>query len=78
MSVFTNEPYYLGTAKILFLPPHPPSHTRNSGSTQVQELLGKQAGILRRCYGLDILSPGSGTIRRCDPVGVGVALLEWV
>ena len=23
-------------------------------------------------------SPGSGTIRRCDPVGVGVVLLEEV
>ena len=23
-------------------------------------------------------SAGSGTIRRCGPVGVGVALLEWV
>jgi hypothetical protein len=25
-----------------------------------------------------MLSPGSGTIRRCDLVGVGVALLEEV
>jgi hypothetical protein len=28
------------------------------------------------CYGLYMLSPVSGTIRRCGPVGVGVALLE--
>ena len=28
------------------------------------------------CDCLYILGPGSGTIRRCDPVGVGVALLE--
>jgi hypothetical protein len=30
------------------------------------------------CDGLYMLSPGSGTIRRCGLVGVGVALLEWV
>ena len=29
------------------------------------------------CDGLYMLSPGSGTIRRCGPVGVGVVLLEW-
>ena len=28
------------------------------------------------CSGLNVLSPGSGTIRMCGPVGVGVALLE--
>jgi hypothetical protein len=28
------------------------------------------------CYGLYMLSPGSGTIRRYGPVGAGVALLE--
>ena len=28
------------------------------------------------CDGLYMLGPGSGTIRRCGPVGVGVALLE--
>jgi len=28
------------------------------------------------CGGLDTLGPGSGLIRRCDPVGVGVDLLE--
>ena len=28
------------------------------------------------CYGLYMLGPGSGTIKRCGPVGVGVALLE--
>ena len=30
------------------------------------------------CDGLSMLSPGSGTIRRCGLVGVGVTLLEWV
>ena len=29
------------------------------------------------CYGLYVLGPGSGTIRRCGPE-VGVAFLEWV
>ena len=28
------------------------------------------------CYGLYVLSPGSGTIRRCGPVEVSVTLLE--
>jgi hypothetical protein len=28
------------------------------------------------CYSLYMLGPGSGTIRRCGPVEVGVALLE--
>ena len=28
--------------------------------------------------GLYMLDPGSGTIRRCGLVGMGVALLEWV
>ena len=28
------------------------------------------------CDGLYMLAPGSGTIRGCGPVGVGVALLE--
>jgi hypothetical protein len=26
--------------------------------------------------GLHMLGPGSGTIRRCGPIGVGVALLQ--
>ena len=30
------------------------------------------------CYGLYVLGPGSGTIRRCGLVGVDVVLLEWV
>ena len=30
----------------------------------------------RKCHGLNMFSPESGTIRRCGPVGVGVALLE--
>ena len=30
----------------------------------------------RECDGLYMLGPGSGTIRRCGPVRVGVALLE--
>jgi hypothetical protein len=32
--------------------------------------------VLSICDGLYMLSPGSGVIRRCGPVGVGVALLE--
>ena len=32
----------------------------------------------RTCDGLNMLGPGSGTIRRCGLVGVGVALLEEV
>jgi hypothetical protein len=30
------------------------------------------------CGGLNVLGPGSGTVRRCGLVGVGVALLEEV
>ena len=30
------------------------------------------------CGGLNMLGPGSGTIRKCGLVGVGVALLEEV
>ena len=29
------------------------------------------------CDGLYMLGPGSGTIRRCGPVGVGVSLWVW-
>jgi hypothetical protein len=38
----------------------------------------KQAygGLGVECDGLHMLSPGSGTIRRCGLVGEGVALLE--
>jgi hypothetical protein len=32
----------------------------------------------RVCGGLNMLGPGSGTIRRYGPVGVGVALVEGV
>jgi hypothetical protein len=28
-------------------------------------------------YSLNMLDPGSGTIRRCGPVGVGVSLWVW-
>jgi len=38
----------------------------------------EQESTLEYCDGWYILGPGSGTIRRCGPVGVGVALLEWV
>ena len=31
-----------------------------------------------KCDSLYMLGPGSGTISRCEPVGVGVALLEQV
>ena len=31
----------------------------------------------RACDGLYILGPGSGTIRRCGLVGVGVSLWMW-
>jgi len=30
------------------------------------------------CGGLKMLGPGTGTVRRCGLVGVGVALLEEV
>ena len=32
---------------------------------------------LTECDGLYMLGPGIGTIRKCGPVRVGVALLEW-
>jgi hypothetical protein len=32
--------------------------------------------LIGLCDGLYMLGPESGTIRRCSPVGVGVALLE--
>jgi hypothetical protein len=34
--------------------------------------------VLGKCNDLNMLGPGSGTIRRCGLVGVGVALLEEV
>ena len=39
----------------------------------------KQAywGLGVECYGLNMLRPGSGTIKRCGPVGVGVSLWVW-
>ena len=39
--------------------------------------LNKPMGA-RECGGLDVLGPGSDTIRRCGLVGVSVALLEEV
>jgi hypothetical protein len=33
-------------------------------------------GCDTECDGLYMLGPGSGTIRRCGPVAVGVALLK--
>ena len=32
--------------------------------------------LVRKCGGLYMFGPGSGTIRRCGLVGVGVALLK--
>jgi hypothetical protein len=29
------------------------------------------------CDGVYVLGPGSGTIRRCGPIGVGVSLWVW-
>jgi hypothetical protein len=29
------------------------------------------------CDGLYMLNPGSGTFRRCGPVGIGVSLWVW-
>ena len=37
--------------------------------------LGGGQGV--ECDGLYMLGPGSGTIRRCGPVGVGVSLWVW-
>ena len=34
--------------------------------------------MLTSCGGLNMLGPGSGIIRKCGLVGVGVALLEDV
>jgi hypothetical protein len=33
--------------------------------------------LLATCDGLYMLGPGSGIIRRCDLVGVGVSLWVW-
>jgi hypothetical protein len=41
-------------------------------------MLGPGTGTIRRCGGLNMLGPGSGSISRCDLVGVGMALLEKV
>jgi len=30
-----------------------------------------------KCHGLNEIGPGSGTVRRCGPVGVGVSLWAW-
>jgi hypothetical protein len=34
--------------------------------------------VITHCDGLYMPVPGSGTIRRCGPVGVGVSLWVWV
>ena len=41
-------------------------------------MLTTDSRTVGRCGGLNVLGPGSGTIRRCGLVGVGVALLEEV
>ena len=38
--------------------------------------LDGMSGIACVCYDMSMLRPESGTIRRCGPVGVGMALLE--
>ena len=40
-----------------------------------EQLYGGQ-GV--ECDGLYMFGPGGGTISRCEPVRIGVALLEWV
>jgi hypothetical protein len=39
--------------------------------------LPDNCAVKSTCYGLSMLGPGSGTIRRPGLVGVGVALFEW-
>jgi hypothetical protein len=58
------------------------SQVGTQAGTWRQELMQKTRGNaaywLVPCHGLNMLGPGSGTIRRFSFVGVGVALLEEV
>ena len=47
-------------------------------STSVKKNISKSNLRKKRCGGLNFLGPGSGPIRRCALVGVGMALLEEV
>ena len=50
-------------------------HLKESKEEHTEGIGGRKEG---RCGGLNMLGPGSGTIRRCGLVGVGVALLKEV
>jgi hypothetical protein len=50
--------------------------TQNSSCLQEMQGQGMETEGMANCDGLYMFDPGSGTIRRCGPVGVGVALLE--
>ena len=45
-------------------------------SEQMEARFGLRKVSVGWCDSLYMLGPGSGTIRKCGPVGVGVALLE--
>jgi hypothetical protein len=40
------------------------------------KIIQQEKAVVTKCDGLSVLGPGSGTIRKCGFVGVGVALLE--
>jgi hypothetical protein len=50
----------------------------DSGRKKKNRIQGRSINRNSICDGLDMLGPGSGTIWRCGPVGVGVASLKWV
>jgi hypothetical protein len=50
-------------------------HLKESKEEHTEGIGGRKEG---RCGGLNMLGPGSGTIRRCGLVRIGVALLEEV
>jgi hypothetical protein len=49
------------------------SHKKRTSELPMESL---RVSAFTMCYDLYMLGPGSGTIRRCDSVGTGVALLE--
>ena len=74
----------------LLIKPDMGTHTFNSSTLEAEaggtlsprpvwstEGVPGQPWLHSKCDGLYMHGPGSGTTRRCGPVGVGVASLEW-
>jgi hypothetical protein len=52
--------------------------TENAGTTWFSHFQTTLCICVHTCGDSNMIGPGSGTIRRCGLVGMGVALLEWV